>query len=244
MILYDTSIEIETNYIYKSQAALALSQLLMHSCSHQRTEQTITRHSRNREPPRTSTRTCIYMHSKTRSRDMVETFYKMGLSVTYDPVLCMSADLANSAINYFELKGVVCSQSLKRAIFTTSAVDNIDHDVRSTITKTSSHWTGISMFQHADNENMGIEQERYLLSKSKQPNFQTTKLSYTSTSCGGKQESTRSQINRPHLVTAIMSLHTMEISLKRWLCPMWGMSTQLLNSAPRIETVHYLHFFD
>ena len=110
MILHGTSIQNETDY--KSQAALSLSQLLMHNCSRQRTEQTDTRHSRSREPP-LPLFLGAYVHSKTRSKDMVETFCKMGLSVTYDRVLCMSADLAISAINYFALKGAVCPQSLK-----------------------------------------------------------------------------------------------------------------------------------
>lgn len=164
MILHGSSIMNEVNY--QSQAALSLSQLLLHnSVRHMKTESTDTRHSRDREPP-LPLFLGAYVHSKTRSKDMIKTLHKMGLSVSYDRVLLMSADLANSAINHFDFVGAVCPQSLKMGIFTTSAVDNIDHDPTSTSAHTSFHGTGISLFQHPDVLYDGIDQARAPLSKS------------------------------------------------------------------------------
>jgi hypothetical protein len=97
---------------------------------------------------------------------MIDTLCKMVLSVTYDRVLCMFADLANSAINHFEAIGAVCPQSLKLGLFTTSAVDNIDHDSTLTSAQTSFHGTGISLFQHPDVHNVSIEQAHYPLANS------------------------------------------------------------------------------
>ena len=65
------------------------------------------------------------VHCKTRSRTLVDTFNKLGLSVSYDRVLGLSADLGNSAINHFESTGTVCPPSLNTGVFTTSAVDNV-----------------------------------------------------------------------------------------------------------------------
>jgi len=156
MILYGTNIKHEANY--QSQTALSLSQLLVfNSVRHLNTEASDTRHSRDREPPLPLfLGACI--HSKTRSKDLVDILYRMGLSVSYDRVLNMSADLANSTINHFETIGAVCPPSLKHGLFTTSAVDNIDHDPTSTTAQTSFHGTGISIFQHPDREHSGTKQ--------------------------------------------------------------------------------------
>jgi hypothetical protein len=54
---------------------------------------------------------------------------------------------------------VVCPSVLQKGVFTTSAVDNIDHNLSSTTTTTSFHGTGISVFQHP-NEMSTIE--RYI----------------------------------------------------------------------------------
>ncbi len=62
----------------------------------------------------------------------------------------MSADLANSAISHFERVGSVCPPTLNTGVFTTSAVDNIDHDPSATSAHGSFHGTGISLFQHPD----------------------------------------------------------------------------------------------
>jgi hypothetical protein len=44
--------------------------------------------------------------------------------------------------------GVVCPAILQKGLFTTSAVDNIDHNPSATTATTSFHGTGISVFQH------------------------------------------------------------------------------------------------
>ena len=110
------------------------------------------------------------MHSKTRSKGMIDTLHKTGLCVTYDRVLLMSSDLVNAAITHFESIGAVCPQSLKMGIFTTSAVDNIDHDPTSTSSQNSFRVTGISLFQHPDANHEGNEQTRSPLDKSNRPN--------------------------------------------------------------------------
>jgi hypothetical protein len=164
MILHGTNFKNETIINHKQH-------YLSHSCyfitlfTIRKKESTDTRHSRDHEPP-LPLFLGAYVHSKTRSKDMIDTLCKMGLSVTYGRVLCMFADLANSAINHFEAIGAVCPQSLKLGLFTTSAVDNIDHDSTLTSAQTSFHGTGISLFQHPDVHNVSIEQAHYPLANS------------------------------------------------------------------------------
>ena len=47
---------------------------------------------------------------------------------------------------------------LRRGVFTTSAVDNIDHNPSSTSAQGSLHGTGISIFQHPDSDCSGTPQ--------------------------------------------------------------------------------------
>lgn len=47
---------------------------------------------------------------------------------------------------------------LKCSLFTTAAVDNIDHNPTSTSSHDAFHGTGISLFQHPDSDNGGIPQ--------------------------------------------------------------------------------------
>ena len=47
---------------------------------------------------------------------------------------------------------------MKIGVFTTVAVDNIDHNLSSKTTEESFHGTGISLFQHPTKSNHGLEQ--------------------------------------------------------------------------------------
>ena len=52
-------------------------------------------------------------------------------------------------------ESAVCPSNLHLHLFTTAAVDNIDHNPTSTTARDSFHGTGISLFQHPSAENPG-----------------------------------------------------------------------------------------
>ena len=54
--------------------------------------------------------------------------------------------------------------NLRLGLFSTAAVDNIDHNPSSTTAKDSFHGTGISLFQHSSAANPGTAQERISIS--------------------------------------------------------------------------------
>ena len=117
-------------------------------------KQTHERHTRSSETP-----LFIYLglllHAHTRKKDLVDKLSHLGLCISYDRVLRLSADLANSVCRRFEQEQVVCPPKLRTNLFTTAAVDNIDHNPSSTTATDSFHATGISMFQHPTAENEG-----------------------------------------------------------------------------------------
>ena len=78
-------------------------------------------------------------HAATRKKYLIDKLHKLGLSISYDHVLQISTDLANSVCRLYE-EGVVCPPNLKMNIFTTAAVDNTDHNPSSTTASDSFQW--------------------------------------------------------------------------------------------------------
>ena len=70
-------------------------------------ENTTTRHSLMRE-----TQLSIYvglgLHTETRKKKLVDKFYRLGLSITYDRVMQLSGHLGNSLCAQFEEEGDMC----------------------------------------------------------------------------------------------------------------------------------------
>ncbi|KAK3737069.1 hypothetical protein QZH41_013876, partial [Actinostola sp. cb2023] len=79
------------------------------------------------------------------------------MCISYDRVLSISTDIANSVINRYESEEVVCPSKLHKGLFTTAAVDNIDHNPSSTTSHDSFHGTAISLVQHPTTEESGEE---------------------------------------------------------------------------------------
>eukprot|EP00112_Aurelia_sp_Birch-Aquarium-sp1_P005412 Seg1614.17 transcript_id=Seg1614.17/GoldUCD/mRNA.D3Y31 product="hypothetical protein" protein_id=Seg1614.17/GoldUCD/D3Y31 len=97
----------------------------------------------------------LLVHAETRKEGMIEKLHNLGLSISYDRVLCLASEMGNSVVESYRLDGVVCPKSLRRNVFTTAAVDNIDHNPSSTTAKDSFHGTSISILQHQASESEG-----------------------------------------------------------------------------------------
>ena len=124
----------------QSNNALAISQLIAFNTI--KRKQTHERHTRSSETP-LSIYLGLLLHAYTRKKDLVDKLSHLGLCISYDRVLRLSADLANSICRRFEQEQVVCPPKPRTNLFTTAAVDNIDHNPSSTTTTDSFHGTGI-----------------------------------------------------------------------------------------------------
>jgi hypothetical protein len=144
MILNPTSLE--ANHL-PTQAALTISQLLQFNVAIKATHSNVVRHTKTREPPLP-----VYIglstHARTRKKDIVENMHALALSISYSRVLELSADISHKSLELFEREKCVCPPNLKCGLFTTAAVDNLDHNPSSTTSTESFHGTGISIFQH------------------------------------------------------------------------------------------------
>ena len=90
-----------------------------------------------------------------RDKSLIDAFFKLGSFISYDRLLSISYDIANSVIVRYKREDVVCPSKLRTGLFTTAAVDNIDHNPSSISLHDSFHCKAISLMQHPTNQNKG-----------------------------------------------------------------------------------------
>ena len=108
-------------------------------------------------PSRPALYVSLMLHSETRKRDLVDKLFSLGLCVSYDRIRQISAGLANRISENFDIQFGSCPPSLHANVFTTAAMDNIDHNPSSTTARDSFHGTGISVIQHFQNDDSILE---------------------------------------------------------------------------------------
>ena len=99
------------------------------------------------------------VYAKTRKRKLIDLLHDNGVSISYDRVLEISSQLGEAVITKYIEEGVVCPPVLRKGIFTTSAIDNIDHNPSAITANTAFHGTSISIFQHPSIDNHGQERQ-------------------------------------------------------------------------------------
>ena len=143
-----------------TRSDLAVAQIIQYNChqSHRKRATAIKHHSKEHETP-----LVIYvgllLFAKTRKRQLIDTLHQHGICISYDRVLEISSQLGTALVIRFTEEGVVCPSVLHKGLFTTAALDNIDHNPSATTAKSSFHDTGISLFQHPTNSESGEQRE-------------------------------------------------------------------------------------
>ena len=147
MLCHGASIT-EQSLATQNQALLSICQfIIFNSLSHSCKRTSTTQHNKAREPP-LPVYLGILMHSKTRNRALVESLHELGLLVSYDRLLEIFTDVGTEICEFYDRLKTVCPPQLKQGAFTTSAVDNINHQTSATTAKSSFNGTSVSIFQH------------------------------------------------------------------------------------------------
>ena len=149
MIVDGSNIRAQTENHNRSQKAVdSISDLVVFNTTKRgRKESEHIRHNTNRETL-TPLYTALVIYNKTRKRDLIDIMFEKRLSISYDRVLQLSSDLANSVIARYEGEAVVCPTPLRSGVYTTGNLDNIDHNPSSTSASDTFHGTAISLTQH------------------------------------------------------------------------------------------------
>ncbi|CAC5425424.1 unnamed protein product [Mytilus coruscus] len=94
------------------------------------------RHSADRVAP-----FCVYLglllFAKTRTTQLIDTLFQHGLCISFDQVLEISTQLDEAVVERYLNESVVFPPLFNCKVFTTSAVDNINHNPSSTTSKSS-----------------------------------------------------------------------------------------------------------
>ena len=151
MILEGSSIkdQIQTS---KSNYSLSIAELIkFNSVKHKRAAgSTYSHHNRHQETP-LPVFVGLTVYAQTRKKILIDKLHHLGLSVSYDRVSGIVGGLSSCVCDYFNSLGVVCPQDIQPGLFTTAAIDNIDHNSSTnSLISASFHGTGISLFQHHD----------------------------------------------------------------------------------------------
>ena len=107
------------------------------------------RHSKNNEPS-LPVLIGLMVHERTGKRKLVDRLGEEGVSISYDCVMNLSGPISNQVCKEYQANGLVCPVDLKKNVFTTAAIDNLNHNPSSATAESSFHGTTISVFQHAD----------------------------------------------------------------------------------------------
>ena len=138
-------------------AALSIAQILKYnSVKHMRTQadtSSSVRHTPVQEMP-LPIYIGLMLHAQTRKRELVDRLFNLDLSLSYDHVLRSQQRWETVCANPLK---VVCQPIMRGSVFTTVAVDNIDHNSSATTAKDSFHGTGISLVQHPTFADEGVD---------------------------------------------------------------------------------------
>ena len=123
-----------------------IAQLIRFNCVKKKRREGITelRHSKN-EPP-LPVLIGLMVHAKTGKQKLVEELSSQGVCIRKQ-VREMRRSISNQVCRKYNSDGFVCPSKLQYNLFTTSAIDNVEHNPTSS---TSFHGTTISVFQHAN----------------------------------------------------------------------------------------------
>ena len=116
------------------------------------------RHQHERETPAP-----VYVGMKLQNagagKSVIQSFASIGLSVSYDRITEISTYLATRVSEQFRQDGVVVPPNMRRFVFTTADVDNINEIVRSTLGQSDLDGTMISFTNHLTPDNEGLKRE-------------------------------------------------------------------------------------
>ena len=119
------------------------------------TSSTCVRHKVEQETP-IPTYFGMMMNAHTCKKELVDRLPTLDLSISYDRVLQLSAQIRSNVCKPFHRDQFVCPRKMRGEVFTTAAIDNIDHNPSATPSKGSFCGTAISLIQHPSYSGEGI----------------------------------------------------------------------------------------
>lgn len=133
---------------HTDREVLTLSQLVQfNTVQRKRGKGQARRHDREKEAP-LPVYLAMKLYAEARGKGPVKYFSRLGLCIGYDRLRAILRDMKNRNLKHFEEIGVVCPPGLVHGLFTSTQLDNIDHNTSSTTASDAFHGTAITLVQH------------------------------------------------------------------------------------------------
>ena len=92
----------------------------------------------------------LMVHNCSLKKSVVEKMNHLGLCISYDRVQQIEATVTNVLCDSYRSSGAVVPLTLSTDIFTTAAIDNIDHNTSSSTATESFHGSSVTVIQHPE----------------------------------------------------------------------------------------------
>src|SRR6218665_425874 len=185
MILQGPSIDVHSLHQHIPAAENIAQLIVFNSVQHNRSTNhnqvaVAVRHNKTQETP-LPLYIGLSVHAATRKKSLIDKLFDVGVCVSYDRLMSILSDLASGVCQRFEEEQAVCPLNFKGNLFTTAAVDNIDHSPSSTSAQRSFHGTGISLQQHPDVDTPGNDRNiAFLKDVTQTKSYSNLPVAYTS----------------------------------------------------------------
>ena len=107
---------------------------------------TYVRHSSSNEAP-LSVAVGLMVYMRSRKKSLVNQLAHEGLSISYKCIKLTQKCIKNQLCSKYPAEDSECPPKLQTRLFTSTAIDNIDHNQSTAIAKTSFHETSITIFE-------------------------------------------------------------------------------------------------
>ena len=171
-----------------SQEALTVAQLITYHAKINRSKSKKQRHKKCQETP-VMIYTGLKLFFLTRSRMLIDSLFKTGVSVSYDRVLEITKNMYHNLHKSYTEYGCFFPRLLKKYLFSVWLKDNVDVNPKANFVKSSYHGTSSSMIQFVTDTEKGEpfphnEFKDNITSKSKKlmplpPEYTTVENKYT-----------------------------------------------------------------
>ena len=168
MLLEGANISLTTDNKTKD-IALVIAQLIKFNSVKKRRDSNVL-HFRHKPSQETAVPVylALMLHAETRKKRLIEKMASMGLCISYNRVDEIQSLVTKNICNEYDHKQLVRPSILVSGNFTTSAIDNIDHNSTSSTSKTHFHGTSISLFQHNEIDDQPPQATVYDMSSQQQ----------------------------------------------------------------------------
>lgn len=155
------NIEMDNHVQGRTRIACAISQIVIYNTyhgTHHVSKTSTIRHRVEHETPFVLYKG-LKMHGEARLKKQIENAHQVGMSVSYDRVMEVKRAVARAVCKRHAEDGVVLPTNMRRNVFVTYDMDNLDSHSKGNFSQDEFHGTALSATNHLSWENQGEQRD-------------------------------------------------------------------------------------